>query len=157
MGAARGEMALVRHVGGQRIRIATANQTGDVRRRAFRPSAARLSPAATARLPKRCSQADSSDSRPASWDACSAEWSPVAKHLLDGYLQRLESIEATVRERERLISLGRLAAGLAHEVNNPAAAAMRATADLRTARSKLQDVVGWLASANLPADRLRDC
>ena len=59
------------------------------------------------------------------------EWSPVAKHFLDGYLQRLEGIEATVRERERLISLGRLSAGLAHEVNNPAAAALRATADLR--------------------------
>ena len=61
------------------------------------------------------------------------EWSPVFKHFLDGYLQRLEGIEATVRERERLISLGRLAAGLAHEISNPAAAAIRATADLRAA------------------------
>src|SRR5262249_52460991 len=83
------------------------------------------------------------------------DWSPVAKHFLDGYLQRLEGIEATVRERERLISLGRLAAGLAHEVNNPAAAALRATADLRIAMQQLQDVVGWFASSDLPTERVR--
>jgi signal transduction histidine kinase len=74
---------------------------------------------------------------------------------LDGYLQRLESIEATVRERERLISLGRLAAGLAHEVNNPAAAAMRAITDLRVALQQVQDLVAWLAEADLPPEHLR--
>jgi signal transduction histidine kinase len=43
---------------------------------------------------------------------------------------------------------------LAHEVNNPATAALRATADLRGGIQQLQDVVAWLASANLPPDRL---
>ncbi len=149
-----GEMELLRHVGGQRIRIATASRPGTYGGgiQAFGGSAVASGYRATANAlqPSRFFRLPSSD-----LGRLLAEWSPVAKHLLDGYLQRLESIEATVRERERLISLGRLAAGLAHEVNNPAAAAMRATADLRGAMQKLQDVVGWLASADLASDRLR--
>lgn len=41
--------------------------------------------------------------------------------------------EAAMRERERLASIGTLAAGLAHEINNPAAAALRQVAALRDA------------------------
>jgi signal transduction histidine kinase len=149
-----GEMELVRHIGGQRIRIATASRPGTYGGgiQAFSGSAVASGYRATANAlqPSRFFRLSSGE-----LGRLLAEWSPVAKHLLDGYLQRLESIEATVRERERLISLGRLAAGLAHEVNNPAAAAMRATADLRGTMHNLQDVVGWLASADLPSDRLR--
>jgi signal transduction histidine kinase len=148
-----GEMELQRHVGGQRIRIATVSRPGTYGGglQAFAGSAAASGYRATAKTlrPSRFFRLASSD-----LGGLLAEWSPVAKHLLDGYLQRLEGIEATVRERERLISLGRLAAGLAHEVNNPAAAALRATADLRGAMQQLQDVVGWLASANLTSDRV---
>jgi signal transduction histidine kinase len=148
-----GEMEMERHVGGQRIRIATVSRPGSYGGglQAFAGSAAASGYRATARAlrPSRFFRLPSSD-----LGRLLAEWSPVAKHLLDGYLQRLEGIEATVREREHLISLGRLAAGLAHEVNNPAAAALRATADLRAAMQQLQDVVTWLATANLPSDRL---
>jgi len=148
-----GEMELLRHIGGQRIRIATASRpgtygggiqafSGSVVASGYRATAKALQPSRFFRLPS------------SELGRLLADWSPVAKHLLDGYLQRLESIEATVRERERLISLGRLAAGLAHEVNNPAAAAIRATADLRAALHQLEGVVGWLASAGLSSDRL---
>ena len=41
--------------------------------------------------------------------------------------------EGALRERERLASIGTLAAGLAHEINNPAAAALRQVAALRDA------------------------
>jgi signal transduction histidine kinase len=44
---------------------------------------------------------------------------------------------------------------LAHEVNNPAAAALRATAELRGAMQQVQDVVAWLASGDVSAERLR--
>lgn len=41
--------------------------------------------------------------------------------------------EGAMRERERLASIGTLASGLAHEINNPAAAALRQVAALRDA------------------------
>ncbi len=149
-----GEMELERHVGGQRIRIATVSRPGTYGGglQAFAGSAAASGYRATARAsrPSRFFRLPSSE-----LGRLLAEWSPVAKHLLDGYLQRLEGIEATVREREHLISLGRLAAGLAHEVNNPAAAALRATAELRGTMQQLQDVIAWVASARLASDRLR--
>jgi signal transduction histidine kinase len=149
-----GEMELERHVGGRRIPITTASRPGTYGGglQAFTGSGLRIGYRATAKAsqPSRFFQLPSSD-----LGRLVGEWSPLARHLLDGYLQRLESIEATVREQERLASLGRLAAGLAHEVNNPAAAAIRATTELRGALNQLHDVVGWLADADLSGDRLR--
>ena len=122
---------------------------------AFRRSPVRPRPVVTEEQPKRSNPAGSSDCRRASLRSLLTEWSPVAKHFLDGYLQRLEGIEATVRERERLISLGRLSAGLAHEVNNPAAAALRATADLRSALTQLTDVAVDVAQSRYALARER--
>jgi signal transduction histidine kinase len=45
--------------------------------------------------------------------------------ILRTVMQRLRSTEGLLREREKLAGLGTLAAGLAHELNNPAAAAIR--------------------------------
>lgn len=59
------------------------------------------------------------------------DWFPMAVHLLDGLYLGIRNSESTVRQREHLARLGTLSAGLAHELNNPAAAAMRATAQLR--------------------------
>jgi signal transduction histidine kinase len=150
-----GEMELERHVGGQRIRIATATRPGTYGGgiSAFSGSSVASGYRATARAvqPSRFFRLPSTE-----LGRLLAEWSPVAKHFLDGYLQRLESIEATVRERERLISLGRLAAGLAHEINNPAAAAIRATADLRESVSQLQEAVNWVVQGDLSPQGLRD-
>src|SRR5215469_3104289 len=52
-------------------------------------------------------------------------WFPFGRHLIEGLYGTARSIEATARQRESLITLGELAAGLAHEINNPAAAAVR--------------------------------
>jgi len=43
------------------------------------------------------------------------------------------------QQRDRLISLGKLAAGLAHELNNPASAAKRATGQMRDALAKMRN------------------
>ncbi|NIZ91413.1 ATP-binding protein [Kineococcus rubinsiae] len=55
---------------------------------------------------------------------------PMAVHLLDGLFIGMQNSEATIRQREHLARLGTLSAGLAHELNNPAAAAVRAAAQL---------------------------
>jgi signal transduction histidine kinase len=51
---------------------------------------------------------------------------PIAPHLLRGVSAGTQRFSARVAERERLAALGRLSAGLAHELNNPASAAGRA-------------------------------
>ena len=58
-------------------------------------------------------------------------WFPMAMHLLEGLFFGNQNAQRTVGQRERLLALGSLSAGLTHELNNPAAAAVRATSSLR--------------------------
>jgi signal transduction histidine kinase len=53
-------------------------------------------------------------------------WFPLGAHLIQGLYRTARTIESTARQRESLITLGTLAAGFAHEINNPASAAARA-------------------------------
>jgi signal transduction histidine kinase len=57
----------------------------------------------------------------------------VSLAIIRTAVSRLREMEATLREREQLAALGTLAAGLAHELNNPAAAAVRAVRHLADA------------------------
>jgi len=59
------------------------------------------------------------------------EWFPMAVHLLEGLFFGNKKTREAVGQRERLLALGSLTAGLTHELNNPAAAAVRATSSLR--------------------------
>ncbi|MGI5218581.1 ATP-binding protein [Nocardia sp. CA-290969] len=58
-------------------------------------------------------------------------WFPMAVHLLEGAFFGNRNNNARIAQRERLLALGSLSAGLTHELNNPAAAAVRATSGLR--------------------------
>ena len=59
------------------------------------------------------------------------EWFPMAVHLLEGIFFGGRLTREVIDQRERLLALGSLTAGLTHELNNPAAAAVRATSSLR--------------------------
>ena len=59
--------------------------------------------------------------------------------VLETMAQRVQILQSIAGQRERLDSLGTLAAGLAHELNNPASAARRAAGRLRETLSELND------------------
>ncbi len=74
------------------------------------------------------------------------EWFPMPVHLLEGLFFGNQKLQTAVAQRERLLALGSLSAGLTHELNNPAAAAVRATSSLRERvagmRRKLATIAG---------------
>jgi signal transduction histidine kinase len=72
-------------------------------------------------------------------------WFPFGGHLIQGLYHTARSIESTARQRESLVTLGTLAAGLAHEINNPATAATRAVDALEDAAAALLASLGRLA------------
>ena len=80
-------------------------------------------------------------------------WFPFGKHLIEGVYHTARSIEATVRQRASLITLGTLAAGLAHEINNPAAAATRAVDALETTCQMLLASLTRLARDGISAQQ----
>src|SRR5438309_12097014 len=56
----------------------------------------------------------------------------LTKRLVGVMSDRIREVTRIEQQRDRLASLGKLSAGLAHELNNPASAAKRATSQLRT-------------------------
>ncbi len=81
-------------------------------------------------------------------------WFPFAAHLISGLYRTARTIEATARQRESLVTLGTLAAGLAHALNNPAAAAARAVPLLQDACTTLLGSLRRLADGELTAAQL---
>jgi signal transduction histidine kinase len=73
-------------------------------------------------------------------------WFPMPLHLLEGLFFGTRRNQGAVAQRERLLALGSLTAGMTHELNNPAAAAVRATSSLRDRvahmRQKLKLIAG---------------
>ncbi len=62
----------------------------------------------------------------------------AAKAVLHWTMARLSQNDALLHQQERMAALGTLSAGLAHELNNPAAAAQRSASDLSKTLVKLQ-------------------
>ena len=79
------------------------------------------------------------------------DWFPMALHLLEGLFFGIRNVQAAVGQRERLLALGSLSAGLTHELNNPAAAAVRATASLRERVAGMRHKLALIAKG--PYDR----
>ncbi|MEU6305877.1 ATP-binding protein [Streptomyces chartreusis] len=76
------------------------------------------------------------------------EWFPMAVHLLEGLFFGSKSTQQAIGQRERLLALGSLSAGLTHELNNPAAAAVRATATLRERVGKMRHKLAIIAQGS---------
>jgi signal transduction histidine kinase len=72
-------------------------------------------------------------------------WFPFGVHFIDGFVNTVRRIESTARQREALVALGTLSAGLAHELNNPASAATRAVDGLKDTTALLVEGTSHLA------------
>jgi signal transduction histidine kinase len=81
-------------------------------------------------------------------------WFPFGVHLITGFFQTVRSMDTLSRQREQLIGLGRIAASLAHELNNPASAAARAVDELNDECDAMLASVVRLAEQSLPGEDL---
>jgi signal transduction histidine kinase len=78
----------------------------------------------------------------------------LAKHLVGLMADRIRETTRMEQQRDRLAGLGKLSAGLAHELNNPASAARRAASQLRDILKKIKDASLELGRKNLtPAQK----
>jgi signal transduction histidine kinase len=82
-------------------------------------------------------------------------WFPMAVHLLQGLFVGIRNTDELVGQRERLLALGKLTAGLTHELNNPAAAAARATSVLQDRFSGMRHKLALLADGKIDGHVLR--
>ncbi|HEX3103365.1 MAG TPA: ATP-binding protein [Terriglobales bacterium] len=73
----------------------------------------------------------------------------LTKRLVGLLSDRIRETTRIEQQRDRLASLGKLSAGLAHELNNPASAAKRATGQLRTILKKIKDASHELGKRDL--------
>ncbi len=69
----------------------------------------------------------------------------IVRGLFAAMASRIQTTETLIQQNEKLSGLGKLAAGLAHELNNPAAASQRAAEQLRETLQHLNTFAQQLA------------
>jgi signal transduction histidine kinase len=79
---------------------------------------------------------------------------PMAVHLLDGIAVGTDRTRRIIDNREKLLALGRLSAGLTHQLNNPAAATARAAAELRDRIAGMRRKLVMLADGTVTPEAL---
>jgi len=78
----------------------------------------------------------------------------LTQHLVGLLSDRVRETTRMEQQRDRLAALGKLSAGLAHELNNPASAAKRAASQLRQILKKIKDASHELGRRELtPAQK----
>jgi signal transduction histidine kinase len=73
----------------------------------------------------------------------------LTQRLVGLMSDRIRETTRREQQRDRLVSLGKLSAGLAHELNNPASAAKRAASQLRDILKKIRDASHELGKREL--------
>ncbi len=76
----------------------------------------------------------------------------AARSLFAGLLARWRQTESQLRQSERMAQLGTLTAGLAHELNNPAAAVRRGSEELLQAVTGVTVAMGDLRAAGIDTE-----
>jgi len=80
---------------------------------------------------------------------------PMAVHLLEGHMVGGRRTSQIIGQREKLLALGTITAGLTHQLNNPAAATARAVADLQETVGKTRHKLAMLADGKFTPEALR--
>ena len=79
----------------------------------------------------------------------------MAVHLLEGHKVGGRRQSQIIGQREKLLALGTITAGLTHQLNNPAAATARAVADLREGVGHMRHKLAMVAEAKFTPEALR--
>ena len=75
----------------------------------------------------------------------------VRKTILGNMANRIQKLQSMTVQKEKMASLGTLAAGLMHELNNPGAAARRAASQLRENLMRLHELSARFSKAEMTA------
>ncbi|UCF98562.1 MAG: cyclic nucleotide-binding domain-containing protein [Spirochaetaceae bacterium] len=79
-----------------------------------------------------------------------------ARAMLRTVTERLRETEAMLRQKEKLAQLGTLAAGMAHELNNPASAVQRGAVQLSSAVTQILEVPAALRHLGLSSGQMHE-
>ncbi|MEU1595490.1 ATP-binding protein [Streptomyces sp. NPDC005708] len=150
-----GTVVLSRRVGADDVEISRTSQRG-VYAGAFQAYLGDRARGATYNGSMRVTEPSRFFVLPAStFAAIMRDWFPMAVHLLEGLFFGSKNTQQVINQRERLLALGSLSAGLTHELNNPAAAAVSATAALRERVAGMRHKLGMIAAGRYEPETLR--
>ena len=80
------------------------------------------------------------------------ESASFSRHIFRSMYSRISAYDAFILNGEKLAGLGRLSAGLAHELNNPAAAVARAADGMRESLDHLRQATAALVLSGMPGE-----